>query len=508
MVPLPPTTLPPHTPLPLPPTPQHIHLQHSPSAHNLHNTNHTTPMTAFPDGSCLKHQHNQCGYATILLPTSTLTQPNYDFAPHTYVVLDGGSPYTGLNYTAEAMAILRALLAIPLTTPLTIHTDCKGLADHLHTLHALSESQQMKLGSRTVLLNIRRIIHHRNKHNTPTTLIHIYSHTHATTIYTKGNDLADMHAKNAARNTTFHLQRETPFLASPTPFFFVQKRQTHNGNTWFTHHNSNLKKHLAHTSHTHLYTKWASKPKQGTVAKHDPQQLQLLLNTLRTTHHNSLLLFLLLGSCTMLPTPQRLLQYRTSYGAHLQLCPLCHNGIATTEHTLNCDRLQPQHLSHHHTLRTQLFTTHNHLRSLPIPPHPLHPLTNLIDLPWYSLRYTPTATQHFGHNHPLPQLQQQFRKIYQHHHPLSAALGLISPPLQELLLPPPTTLQLPPHYHRAYAKTQRTLLMQTRIQVLTATYNIFSTWQRYAYLHYADNPHLYPPFLKMKPGWLTYNYRQ
>ena len=97
MVPLPPTTLPPHTPLPLPPPPQHIHLQHSPSAHHLHNTNHTTPMTAFPDGSCLKHQQNQCGYATILLPTSTLTQPNYDFAPHTYVVLDGGSPYTGLN---------------------------------------------------------------------------------------------------------------------------------------------------------------------------------------------------------------------------------------------------------------------------------------------------------------------------------------------------------------------------------------------------------------------------
>ena len=509
-IPLPPLTSPPDKLLPLSPPQHHIHLQHSTSTLQLENTNCNTHMTAFTDGSCLKHLQNQCGYATILLPTATLTQPDYNFAHNTFAILDGGSPYSGLNYTAEAMAILRALLAVPLTTSLTIYTDCKSLADHLKALPTLSESQQLKLGARTVLLNIRNILRHRNQLTTTTKFIHIYSHTNDESIYTKGNDLADTHAKRAAHNPNLEIQRETPFLATSFPFFFVQERKTTDGDIWYTHHNGNLKKHLATTIHNNIYVQWANAERQGTVAKHDPHQLQLLIKALRNKHYNTLLLFLVLTACTMLPTPQRLLQYRSTFETHLQLCPLCHNDTATTWHALTCDRTRHQQSIHHQQLRTHLLSKCQQLQNLPIPPNAYYSFAeclSITSLPWYSLHYTPTQSQYFGHNTPNPQLRQQFHNVYQNHHPLSAALGIISPPLQQLLLPPPTSIQLPLHLHRAYTKAQCTQLMQIRIQTLITTFKCFTLWQQQAYLHYLDNPHIYPPFLKMKPGWLTFNYK-
>ena len=124
----------------------------------------------------------------------------------------------------------------------------------------------------------------------------------------------------------------------------------------------------------------------------------------------------------------------------------------------------------------------------------------------FLLHYTPTRTLHFNlgyiyksfllmnlivfafcnkiiitfwTQHSQSSTKIQFHDAYQNHHPLSAALGIISPQLQQFLIPSPTSTQLPPHLHRSYAKTQSTQLMQIRTPVLTTTYNCFTTWQRY-----------------------------
>ena len=89
-------------------------------------------------------------------------------------------------------------------------------------------------------------------------------------VFSRGNEIVDGFAKNAACNPNYNDQRHTPYLSNTTTYFLLRQRRQSDGTLWYTHMDGNLNVLLKQQLTQDIYTKWASALKQGTVAKTQP----------------------------------------------------------------------------------------------------------------------------------------------------------------------------------------------------------------------------------------------
>jgi hypothetical protein len=125
----------------------------------------------------------------------------------------GGSPKAGNSYSAELCGILAACRSLPLNCPLHIYTDSLGSITVLEGPEP-SLTQRFRIGSRALVMTVRRYIALRLSFGGVTKFTHVYSHTERPDAPSRGNAAADIVADSAATNSSFDVARATPFLTN------------------------------------------------------------------------------------------------------------------------------------------------------------------------------------------------------------------------------------------------------------------------------------------------------
>ena len=485
-----------------------VHL-HQPDPPKSLQIPHDSPISFFSDGSA--QANSMCGYAVIMIPSETLESPNFDFKNITPTILHGSSPYAGQNWTAELLGILRALYSVPLQTPVSIYSDALSALLHLSPLEALSEGTLLRLGSGSIMRQLRKILQARLQRQTPTSLNYIPAHTENTDIYSKGNDLADVEAKAAASDEDLNENCKIPFTHnSENSLIVIQSKRCQNGNILNKHFDGNLRDRLLHNHLQNSLDAWKGLPSQGLVAQKNPKPLLELIKYLRNHHNNTLLHFLLLASTQQLPTANRLLYALPRY-VNATICPLCTNEQTSTLHALRCPRLKAHRLELYSRLQLKITHIQRHIRhsnKASLLPLQEYSPTVTEQFQWYDPTYQPDVNtdSYFGQNAPAS-LQPTFLALAQEHHPLSACIGILPEPLQLLLYPLPSSLGLPPALHNQQCRHRLKELRILQIQILTTTYKLFKKWQCITYQHYRHNPQTYSKsLLDLKPGHLYRNF--
>jgi hypothetical protein len=449
-------------------------------------------VVVFTDGSYTSPKEN--GYAVIMLPARELTQ-DFSFSLTTCSVIHGTSTPASANYAAEVLAVLCALISIPLLIPITIYTDCQSLCEHLRNTRLISEAKLFNTGANLIVTEIKRIISLRQA---PTNMNFVPAHTGATDVISRGNEFADKQAKIASKHLQLDPFRNKPFLSNAPPLLLVLRQELPQPNQQqliiYNHFDSNLRSHLRKQVQQEKLQKWASLETQGQVLLRHPTALPAMLHHLRQTNNSKLFTFLLYASCDWLPTPVRTL--RGLIDAPL-LCPLCKHTKATTTHALSC--------TFHHTLqrtlqeqmKRQLQTLTQPLRSSTTSSlQQLRELsTNIIsNFHWYTAKYLPTPLQYFGSDIPGA-LGQTFKTLAESHHPLSASLGFISKDLFNLYLPIASQLGLPPSQQKQFDKQRSQHKLDLQLLVLNQAYELYQQYKTSASQQYQSNLS-YKPFLK------------
>ena len=131
-------------------------------------------VCAFTDGSY--SLPGTSGYAAVLCSESALAAGDFEFSSSTCLAILGGSPLSGRNYTAEAAAVVVALLAVPLNCPLKIYTDALGVMQSATAL-MMSTSRRLRLGARPFLVTCRELVALRARYGGETDFFHVRSHT-------------------------------------------------------------------------------------------------------------------------------------------------------------------------------------------------------------------------------------------------------------------------------------------------------------------------------------------
>ena len=196
---------------------------------------------------------------------------------------------TRKSYTAELAAINKAIRSVPLTVALTIYTDSLS---SIHKIHAYRQtgglSAPMACVARPYMRAIASALSARDALHTPTTLLHVRSHTGLRDLQSIGNEAADRHAKTAYQDQEmsgdiFLMSHELPYvveiLPPPTPDEPSDPPSLEKPEPPKPIHD-NIRKALREHLTSALVDEWASRPRRGELVRIHRRETLDLIDTL------------------------------------------------------------------------------------------------------------------------------------------------------------------------------------------------------------------------------------
>jgi ribonuclease HI len=302
-----------------------------------------SPLAVFTDGSFRAPKGSKIkrgGYAAILTLASNLDDPNFTFQDERIAILSGGSPGAGQSYSAEHLAILATLQALPVNTPIKFYTDC--LAALLVLAPALTgtlanrytpTAKALRRGARPIVNTSERLLQIRDRYTT-TDFQHVKAHTGNKDIQSQGNAVADRHANAAAEDPDNIGEQTTPFITNESRFIFwtqLKPNQAH------THVIGNIRPAIKKQQENALLAELRKQPKQGAVARAVGPALVRRFTRLRQQRNHGLFMFLLRASAQLLPTPEAAHRAADQRSRDNLLCKACRlHRVASSRHALNC----------------------------------------------------------------------------------------------------------------------------------------------------------------------------
>ena len=285
------------------------------------------PVSVFTDGA-FRPGHG--GYAAFLCLTESVSRPGFVFGPLTCVILQGGSPSSGANYSAEAAAILVSLRSVPVNCSLTLYTDALSAMQSI-SRGLLQASRRVRLGARAFIVLCRELIAMRLRYGGLTVFIHVHSHTEGLSSAALGNAAADVSAGIAAEAEQYRAERETPFLVGEEDFVFWTTKSSGD-----YHVSGDLGATLKRLAMSGLLTRLRELPTQGAVAREAGSQLASQFNLVRKARNPDLLLFLLLVSVRQTHTADRLVWPRSARSYAVVVCKRCGRAPQSADHIFVC----------------------------------------------------------------------------------------------------------------------------------------------------------------------------
>ena len=296
------------------------------------------------------------GYAAVITLASNLNDPTFTFQPERIVTISGGSPGAGQSYSAEHLAILAVLQAVPINTPLIFYSDCLSAIQALDPSNSSSlaphykpTSQRLRQGTRPIVSCSRRRLPSRVLWQAPTTFHHVKAHTGKTDILSLGNALADKIANEAAEDPASLPAQQTPFTVNEERIIFWVK---HKPNASPTHVIGNLRPVIKKQQQKAHLVALKKLRKQGEVARQVGHRLPRRLEQLRKAHKSTMFFFLLRASAQLLPTPEsHVARNASNQRTQVLHCPLCKRyRAATSRHSFECTAVIPLLTSLHHPI--------------------------------------------------------------------------------------------------------------------------------------------------------------
>jgi hypothetical protein len=267
------------------------------------------------------------------------------------------------------LAILTALHAIPINVPLLIASDAESALQAIWK-PVVANGKAFRTGARSLVSQARDLLALRHLAGTPTSWMHVESHTGKSDAISRGNAMADHRAGLAAG------EPRPPALSHEHAFTFWRCCGScdHDGFCPTPYHISgNLRASLKKGERSTLLESWRTKTTaQGDVARGSPGILRWL-DHVRRTGDNVLFNFLIRAITKQLATADKLNPQERLAGIPL-LCPIC----STPENHLHpflCHTMQNRGDRAASTTREQLRTlcvwvidsgtaSHSHCESL------------------------------------------------------------------------------------------------------------------------------------------------
>ena len=129
---------------------------------------------AFTDGSY--SGPDASGYAALLCKESSLQAPGFQFNSDWCLILRGGSPHSGANYSSECAAIVSSLKALPLNCPIRFVSDALSAIQSI-SRPLLASGRRIRLGARSLVLTAMDFVGLRRSAGGSTGFDHVHSHT-------------------------------------------------------------------------------------------------------------------------------------------------------------------------------------------------------------------------------------------------------------------------------------------------------------------------------------------
>ena len=287
------------------------------SRYTLRKNRQTISVDAFTDGSTVPGGLAPSGVGIVLKDTVTR---------QTLVEVAEVCKASGNNYMAEALAVLGAVQDDDsLQAELTVYTDSAALIWALLGLDKLSPGRYMRMGARSIVRAIGRLIAARTG---ITTLRHVRSHTGSDDYRSQGNARGDCLA-NQAREAgadaplPWMLEGEEKFV------FWSDGR----------HVIGDLRAEMRRLQATRNFNKWKTQSHQGRVARATGMYLLSHCRDIRrlafAARAPDMVLFLVLALCEWLPTRGR--DSHRSDKVEDRICLWCsHRAIDDSWHALSC----------------------------------------------------------------------------------------------------------------------------------------------------------------------------
>ena len=434
-------------------------------------------VAAFTDGSYAK---SNAGFAAVLCDAGAMHSPGFVFSNCTSRILKGESPSSGRNYTAECMAILAALHAVPLDAPLTVYTDALSAIQAIER-PLLSESARIRMGARPVIKTIRRFIENRSAR---TSLVHVRSHTGSEDVISRGNASADEHAGDVTGSSAPHYDQNTPFLTNEERAIFWEAKCT---DPWdetielqyrLWHVSGDLRTLLKSKIADLLMERWSKCRSQGHVARKNGPGLARQLNTVRKLRDNGLQLFLLKVSTCQTDTADRCVWPRDARTPEALVCPRCGDSQQCTLHCFTCSRMRaawdaPRKRTSE-LLEQHCLPTLDSQKTAPF----LKDLVRAMpaSLRWYDPTRPPRPTGFLGEDCADGAIRKSLAKIEAYDR-LTGSLGILPPELPGLLRPDPASLGAHERHHKILHQRARANLCELSLSILRNTRAIYEAWR-------------------------------
>jgi ribonuclease HI len=302
----------------------------------------TTTWEAFTDGSTPIHGAGPSGVGIYL------THPCYQ-------KIEVAHPFkaSGNNFAAEMMAILIALVLVPINHPLTIYTDSQAAIYAIERdKKPKSERDWMRTAARPIARSISIVLKHRTA---PTSFQWIRSHSDSDSPTSKGNQIADRLANEGRIYGEKNPNRILDFIQNEERMIMYieqtkMRRQQSNGDSprTFTHIIGDVKEEAKRESTRQLMREWIEQPSQGLVATSNPTDTLELCRYIRSLNSNEILCCYLetltqTGNTakrrrTMLKDDAKSKQ-RQMNSSVMRLCPFCKLEEESTEHIFQCEKV-------------------------------------------------------------------------------------------------------------------------------------------------------------------------
>ena len=441
----------------------------------------------FTDGSYgtdMESNRMRGGYAAIIVPEAAATDPSFTFQQDRIVVLRGGSPGAGKNYSAEGLAIVAAMHALPATTPFTLGTDSNSSKQVLEKTAHWSTNLRLKMGSRPIMVTAQHKLAVVRSVNTQHSLMHIRAHTGNQDFFSRGNAVADREADAAAQDASNIQMQSTPFLVNEERMVgWVQLKS----GASFTHISGDLRSTIQSQLEKHIMLPLRDKLSQGLIFCAFPSQCNSMFSMLRRSQDTELFTFFLRAVARRLPTPTVLTVGRERTREALR-CVLCGHFEATPAHALGCAAVEDIRTPTRVRVQTHLQAIIEILLRAPALGQDFKAILPSIKLTlaWYNPR-EPYDPVNFHGIDWEPSSQRDLLHNIDKADRYASMLGFIPVALKQLLNPPFEEWGFPEHSHRVLRKHIASLWVNLRLALLRGSLNIFSVWKQRVQNYYTSN---------------------
>ena len=414
------------------------------------------PVSVYTDGG---FGRNASGYGVVLCLSSASTTSGFRFCPATCVVLSGGSPRSGANYSAECAAIIVALRSLPVNCPVLCVSDALSAMQSVSS-GLIPASKRVRLGARAFIVTCRKLINIRANHGGTTTFRHVFSHTEQLSVDARGNDAADTVATTASKDPQFQQERDTPFLAGEEDFVFWEVKDR---DEW--HVSGDLRSLLKARAMSSLLISLQRKTTQGDVAREAGPALLSQFTMVRKVRDAGLLLFLLLASTKQTHTADRLVWPASSRSPAVMLCPLCHRSPQSASHCFSC-------VSVRHLMRSVRVTASSEALRIAGPvlasSSPVHSSA--------VRRFCVAADWCNPTRHPQLDLSGDGVTLTGRLSSYAGLLGILPPELTRLLCPAPSSLGARECTHKSLRRSYVDGLASLRLRTLQTARIVYEGW--------------------------------